>query len=266
MTGTLRIRQTKKGKVYDALLVYKDSQTGKWHSKQKSTGIFIGQKREAKEKLTQLLDQYAYLERHSINSHQIKLCDYLEIWIAERKSSGIRLSTYEGYRYRLQHAIRYFREIRPIKLIDASYDDWHKYFEYEFQYGKRNQKDSALMPLSIRSIRSQKSLLKEAMDDAIIRGLITVNWIGMKKLGGCRSNRSFSSPIVILSSGEILDYLTLVRKMYPTLLPIAYMVLSYGLRRSEVLGLRWDMIDFKEKSSDNSIGRLQEPAWYSRHL
>jgi integrase len=35
--------------------------------------------------------------------------------------------------------------------------------------------------------------------------------------------------------------------MYPALLPIAYMVLSYGLRRSEVLGLRWDMIDFKRK-------------------
>ncbi|MCI1723534.1 MAG: site-specific integrase [Lachnospiraceae bacterium] len=261
MTGSLHIRKTKKGQVYDAVLSYLNPNTGKWVTKWVSLGMPVeGHRKAAKDKLADIIDQYSYLEKKTIINKDILLTDYLDFWVKRKKGVGIRSTTYEGYIHYLQHAIDYFRDIRPIKLVDATFNDWQDYFNYQFRYGNRSQKDGSLSGLSVRSVRSQAVLLKDAMSDAIIDGLINVNWIGIKKIGGKRTNKSFSKPFVLLSKKEIVDYLMLVKKMYPELLPMAYIVIYYGFRRSEILGLKWDMVDFDRKTIhiSRTITRMDE--------
>lgn len=110
------------------------------------------------------------------------------------------------------------------------------------KYGKINQKTHEREPLAVRSVRSYKSILYAA-----IEGLIKVNpVIGISVHG--KQNKEYSEEFLFLTEEEISDLLHFISKHYPRLLGIAFMGAYYGLRRSEILGLKWSAIDFKKKT------------------
>ncbi|MDO4345422.1 MAG: tyrosine-type recombinase/integrase [Eubacteriales bacterium] len=53
--------------------------------------------------------------------------------------------------------------------------------------------------------------------------------------------------MLFLTETEISDFLHFLSETYPRLLSIAFMGAYYGLRRSEILGLKWSAINFKRK-------------------
>lgn len=53
---------------------------------------------------------------------------------------------------------------------------------------------------------------------------------------------------LFLTEEEISDLLHFISEHYPRLLGITFMGAYYGLRRSEILGLKWSAIDFKKKT------------------
>ena len=252
MTGTLRTRILSSGKSYYYInLSYKDPRTNKWKAKTISTGLEVkNNKRKAEAMIKQILEQYAYLEDlpsgygSPINSY-ISFCDYLDIWLAGRKFE-IKNSTFEVYTFRINAIKRYF-ETKRYKLLDITPKVLDTYFKYCLQYGKVNQKTKEQGPLSVRSVRDYRNLLYSVFAQAAIDGLLKVNPVRDVHVHG-RKNKEYSEEYYFMTEEEISELLHFMSKNYPRLLGITFMGAYYGLRRSEILGLKWSAIDFDKKT------------------
>ena len=62
-----------------------------------------------------------------------------------------------------------------------------------------------------------------------------------------RKNKDFREDMLFLTKEEVSDLIHFLEKENPRLVPIAFNSAYYGLRRSELLGLKWDAIDFYKK-------------------
>lgn len=252
MTGTLRIKQTSAGKSYYYVkLNYKDPRTDSWKSKTLATGLEVkNNKRKAESVIKELIEQYSYLEDQPLQyntaiSPNITLCDYLDLWLAD-KEKDLKQSTYEGYAYRVNCIKKYFEAKNP-KLIEITPKILDMFFKYSLSYGKINQKTHEREPLAVRSVRSYKSILYAAFNQAAIDGIIKTNpAIGITVHG--KKNKEYSEELLFLTEDEISDLLHFMSRYYPKLLGITFMGAYYGLRRSEILGLKWSAIDFNKKT------------------
>lgn len=185
----------------------------------------------------------------------ILLCDYIDYWL-EAKKRDLQVSTYEGYEYRVAHIKRYFEPLR-YKVRDLSSRIVDQYLKHELAYGKRDQKTGEKGPLSVRSVRSYKSILLAVYDQAAVDGLVSSNPVISVKVHG-KSNASYQREEAFLTEEEVADILKFLKEYYPRFLPIAFMGAYYGFRRSELLGLRWKSINLHEKtiSIENTVVRV----------
>lgn len=248
MSGSLQIKKLASGKSYYYVkLSYKDFKTGKWKSKTIGTGLETkGNKRRAEGLCNEYLEKYAYLEQPCIQNIDINisLCDYLDLWL-ERKKPDLKTSTYEGYSYRVKKIKEYFAPTK-IRLIDVNAKTLDDFYRYNLAYGKNNQKTGEHEPMAVRSVRSYKSILFAAFTQATIDGLIKTNpSIGVKVHG--KKNKSYQEELLFMTEEEVSELLHFLAIHYPRLMPIAFMGAYYGLRRSEILGLKWSAVDFDKK-------------------
>lgn len=252
MTGTLRIKVLSSGKSYYYInLSYKDRRTDKWKAKTIKTGLEVkNNKRKAESMIKDVLEQYAYLEElpetfdTSINA-DITLCDYLDLWLND-KQREVRESTYEVYVYRT-NAIKAYFQSKNLRLVDITPKVLDMYFKYCLRYGKVNQKTREREPMAVRSVRDYRSILYSVFNQATIDGLLKTNpVIGVSVRG--KKNQDYSEEMLFMTEEEIADLLRFISEHYPRLLGIAFMGAYYGLRRSEILGLKWSAIDFKKKT------------------
>ena len=248
MTGTLIKKKTSKSQEYYYVnLSYKDPETGEWKIKMVSTGLPVkNNKRKAEKMIPALLEKYAWLEssipQHTHIDKNITLCDYMDLWIAGKKPE-IKHATYEGYLARIR-SIKYYFEPKKLRLRAVKPRDLDLYYKWCLQYGRRNQKTGAREPLSVRSTRSYKSILNAVFNQAIIDGLITANPTDHVSVHG-KNNREYADEMLFLTREEISDLVHFLEKENPRFTPIAFIASYYGMRRSELLGLRWDAVDFK---------------------
>lgn len=251
MTGTVQSKTLRSGKTYLYIyLSYKDPQTGKWKQKTVPTGLEEkGNKRKAQAMVTSIIEKYSYLEDMSINlaaiPPEITLLEYLDIWLGQKKVN-IEKVTYETYQYRSQGIIRFFEKYHiGIKLRDITASTLNQFFAYQLQYGKINQKTKELEPLSVRSVRSQRSILYALFDQAVIDGLIKTNPLLAVRVSS-KKNKDFEEDMLFLTEDEAVQLLSFIAGdiRFKRLLPVAFLGIYMGLRRSEILGLKWDAIDF----------------------
>ena len=73
-----------------------------------------------------------------------------------------------------------------------------------------------------------------------------------------KANKEFNEEELFLTEEEIAKLMAFLSEKYPKLLPIAFMATFFGLRRSEILGLKWSAIDFEKKtvSINRTVVRL----------
>lgn len=262
MTGNVQVKTNKSGKAYYYIrLSYKDPISQAWKQKWVATGLQVkNNKRKAEAMVGAVIEANLYLELSpkSINQSidpDILLCDYIDLWL-EGKKRDLQVSTYEGYEYRAAHIKRYFEPLK-YKVRDLSARMVDQYLKHELAYGKRNQKTGEKGSLSVRSVRSCKSILSAVYDQATIDGLVISNPVTSVKVHG-KNNASYQREEAFLTEKEVADLLKFLKENYPRFLPIAFMGAYYGLRRSELLGLRWESINFREKtiSIENTVVRV----------
>lgn len=121
------------------------------------------------------------------------------------------------------------------------------FFEYSLAYGKVNQKTHKREPLAVRSVRSYRSILFAVFNDAIVDGLITVNPLINVSVQG-KKNKDYSEKYLFLDEEEIKEFLKFIAEKFPKLLGITFMGIYYGLRRSEIFGLKWFAINWEEET------------------
>lgn len=263
MTGTLQIKKLKSGNSYYYVkLSYKDSRTNEWKQKTLSTKLPVkNNKRKAESMKDMLVKKYAYLEQLPTEYNQmidldISLCDYLDIWL-EGKKNDLKIPTYESYTYRVNRIKQYF-EVNSVRLVDVTPKIIDDYFKYCLKYGKVNQKTREKEPLSVRSTRSYKSILYAVFNQALIDGLMQSNPVLSVKVHG-KKNRDYREELLFLTEEEIGELIQFIAEEYPRLLGITFMGAYYGLRRSEILGLKWSAIDFEKKriTIDHTVVRMK---------
>ena len=94
--------------------------------------------------------------------------------------------------------------------------------------------------LSLVSVRKHVSVLKRALADAVLQGMIHQNPAQYVRLP--RNKNNLSSCTVFLTATEAQRVITAFQGHL--LYPAVVLALYYGLRRSEVLGLKWQALDF----------------------
>ena len=211
-----------RGRVYDP-------ESGKIRQRSKSTGCRVkqGRKRKAQQAMREIVKMWEDEANAIKPKHDPLFREYVERFL-QRKENCRRPDTVKGYRdYARLHILPALGDIR---IKDLTLEHLRQYYAYKQE------------SLSTNSLKRHHVVIRGALLDAVRDGLIPVNFAeyvefpSQKKFEG----QSFTPEQVatLLKAAE--------EDGEPTHAAIVLAVV-YGLRRSEVAGLRWQDIDFDSK-------------------
>ncbi len=227
MTGSI---QEKNGKYY--AVINTTDINGKRKQKWISTGYETkGNKKKAEQFLRQKLKEFELQE--NLVPSDVLFSDYVLYWLSLAKLK-IDESTYQSYVCIANaHIIPYFKE-KKIKLNQITRNDLQVYVNFKFEHGRKDGKGG----LSAKTVKSHIVLIKQALKEAVKNNLIPINpsdYITLPKIQ--KYEASF------YTANQLNDLFIAIKD--EPLYPLIYIATVYGLRRSEVLGLKWDSIDFE---------------------
>ena len=216
-----------KNDFYYIVLSYKDAD-GKRKTKWEATGLSV--KRNKKKAEALLLERRRNFIVPTAPAEirlddDILFSDFMLKWLEVTKSS-VQITTYASYQGMVERIIApYFRK-RGIKLVDLKATDLQDFYTKQLERVKAN------------SVIHYHANIHKALKYAVKIDLIPTN--PADKVERPKKNAFKGS----YYSAEEIHALTEVAE--GTKLEIPVLLASfYGLRRSEVLGLKWDAIDFE---------------------
>ena len=219
-----------KNDFYYIVLSYKGAD-GKRKTKWKATGLPVKKNKKKAEAL--LLERRRNFIVPTVPSEirlddDILFSDFMLKWLEVAKSS-IQITTYASYQGMVERIIvPYFRK-RGIKLVDLKATDLQDFYTKQLERVKAN------------SVIHYHANIHKALKYAVKIDLIPTN--PADKVERPKKNEFKGN----YYSAEEIHALTEVAE--GTKLEIPVLLASfYGLRRSEVLGLKWSSIDFERKS------------------
>lgn len=168
------------------------------------------------------------------------VAEYLTDWHNSREPL-VRRSTFESESiYLTRHIIPYFEQVCP-QLENLKPIQVKNYTTLKLKGGRMDGKSGGL---SLVSVRKHLALLRQALDEAVMLGYLEHNPAASVRLP--KRSAAVTPRTVFLSSEDAQRLLNGISD-HP-IYPAVALALLYGLRRSEVLGLRWDAIDFERNT------------------
>lgn len=235
MTGHLDI---KNGKYQMVLNVYRD---GKRTRKTISTGLTVkGNKTRAEKMLRETIRDFEMQEeaaRQAILSQADRsyqtFAETTKNWL-EKAKTRIDPVTYEGYATLVNHHISPYFEGTGVLLRDLTRKDIQDFFDLKAKSGRVRGKGG----LSPRTLRVLRCVIHQTLARAVRDGLVSHNVCEDIDLpASVRHEANF------FTRGQMEDFLSAIKG--ESLYPLILVTYTYGLRRSEVLGLQWDCVDFE---------------------
>lgn len=214
----------KKGHYY-AVITYKDG-LGNRKTKWLATGFPVkGNKKRAEAFLNEQKLKYEEIDS---SPEEILFADYMEEWLEIVKTS-IATVTYSSYSMMVKKTIApYFRR-RKIKLVDLTAKDIQNFYLAE------------LKRVSANTVIHYHANIHKALKYAVKLDLIPTN--PADKIERPRKG-SFKGSFYDTEEMKLL-----LEAVKGTKFEIPVMLAAfYGLRRSEVLGLKWDAVDFDKNT------------------
>lgn len=225
MTGGLT---DKNGKFYIVLNYYEgNSRKRKWIP----TGLPVkGNKRKAEKLLQETLQQYEG-QPERLKS-DVRFSDYIRHWltIAKRKVDEV---TFQGYETLAVSQILPYFDASGIKLRDVTVEVLQAYIDEKHEHGRKDGKGG----LSPASLRRHKNILFQTLNEAVKSNLLPSNPCQFLLLPPQEKYQSS-----YYSAKQLQRLFDAIRE--EPLYPLVKITALYGLRRSELLGLKWDSIDF----------------------
>jgi integrase len=175
-------------------------------------------------------------------SETVTLADYTERWL--ERQQDIRASARRNYKLDLDYALERLgklklKDIRPHHVKDCLTELSKKVMTSGSGKGK---------PMSSRTLGMVRARLKAVFREAVIDGIIYVN--------PCEAVRRIKTAKDAQPVGIALDFLEMTRfhelglALYEAkvlrFFPALFAAASLGLRRGEVMGLRWQDVDFEK--------------------
>lgn len=210
----------------------------KWHTL--NLEAKKGNKKEAQHRLNQILDKYnagdLYLAETMTHAEQernrlanMDLIDYLEEWL-EGHQYNIERQTYHQYKRYINGHMRTFFTPPHLTVKTVTGDEINDFYTCLRNKGLKGS-----------TCQRYHSLLHKAFVDAVKRRIVPANPVD-------QANRPKKEQFIsgFYNAEEVKQLLELTRddEIYIPILLAAY----YGLRRSEVVGVKWSAIDFTENT------------------
>ena len=231
--------QEKKG-IFQAVLQYKDEK-GKKHYKWNTTGVKIvkGKKRELREKANLIAEKIRVDFEKDLNKtigvcnfedrQNILFSDYMREWL-ENISSTKSETTIGGYQSNVLSIICPYFDEKKTTLKDLKTIDLQDFYDYQYSLNKK-----AL------TVKHYHNNIHRAFEKAIKTKLIDTN-----PSDDCELEKPTQFIPTVYSVKEMTEFL---EKLKGTTLETPALITSFlGLRRSEVLGIKWNRVDFEENT------------------
>lgn len=233
VAGRLQVKKD----YYYIVLSYKNN-AGKRKEKWFRTGLKIkNNKRKAEEMLLhyrlnfnvnmECLNQ-AGSAQYTKKSVNMLFGDYLLCWLEERKSM-IEVTTYAGYKNNLTNVIVPYFNQRKVTLVSLNARIIDEFYQIQ------------LKRVSSNTVIRYHANIRKALADAVKNDLISCNYAD-------KAHRPKLQPYIAeyLCKDELLELFKVVRGK--TIEFAVLMASYYGLRREEIVGLKWSCINFQNKT------------------
>lgn len=228
MTGSLQIKNDK------FYIVLNNIENGKRKQKWIATGLSVkGNKRKAEQMLRDTLREYEQSPQNA--NREILFADYIRLWLKVARQR-VDTVTFQGYELMTNAQVLPYFEERGVKLCEVTRETLQAFFDEKHSSGRKDGKGG----LSASSLRQYKNIINQTLNEAIKNGLLSSNPCQFVELP--RKERFDTR---YYSAEQLKALFDAVRE--DPLFPLIKITALYGLRRSEVLGLKWDSIDFDAK-------------------
>lgn len=159
-------------------------------------------------------------------------------WL-EKPKGKVEQTTYIGYEQVIKGRLYKYFKAKKIKLVDLKPKHIQDFFDLLFSEG-----------LSANTIKHYRANISKALKDAVINEIIDSN--PTTKLETIKTKEYTAD---YCAQDELLNLMDII-KTTPIELPVVIAGV-YGLRRQEVIGIKWNAIDFKAKTLTirHTVGR-----------
>ena len=223
MTASLRVKNDK----YYVVLTH--TTDGKKNQTWVSTGLSVtGNEGKARQLMLDMLGE----KPEQAAPPDMLFSDAVRRWLEDVRHRVDEV-TYQGYEVQARaHILPYFDDLQ-IRLCDVDGETLQTYINVKAKFGRSDGHGV----LSAVSLRQHKNVLNQTLKLAQRDGLIQTNPADLVVMPHAAQ---FTG--TFYTEAQMRDLLTAVKN--ERLYPIIYVTALYGLRRSEVLGLKWDSINF----------------------
>lgn len=233
------VTQRKNSKYWSIVLYYRDGQ-GNRRQKWETTKIQApGNKREVnavlKERIAAL--EAVMGDRANPGMDIIELMDY---WLQMVRST-VRGNTYERYVLNA-NKVKDFYHKKAIKVVEYTRADARDLFNFLSTKGKENKVTGNREPMAANSVRDIKSTLQMAFEAAVDAQIIRYNPINGIRL---RDTQTTPQNSKFMTYTEAREFINFCYEIDDELADVVTVAINYGLRRSEILGLRERDVDLK---------------------
>ncbi len=164
-----------------------------------------------------------------VSDSQPTLSEYVDYWLEHIVRPDLRPKTYQQYEYVSRLYIK--PTLGGVRLAQLSVPKVQAFINHEFQEAESQGR-------SRRSVHAVRAVLSAALSSAMREELVTRNVARLVKLQP--HTRARITPWTLKEATQFLH----AARTHP-LFPAFALVLLYGLRQGEILGLRWQDIHFE---------------------
>lgn len=195
------------------------------------TGLEVkNNKKQAEKMMRDILGKYEQVGTFDVKEKDepmkdVLLSDYLQSWFDEHQEN-LQTTTKDAYQHMLNKHIKPYFNQEAIMLSALTGEDLEVYYDDRMEEG-----------LSQNTVIKHHSLIRTALQQAVTAKMIHENPADIakkpkkKKFTGGYYNLDELNQLFAAAKGDKMEMVILL-------------TVFYGLRRSEVLGLRWSSIDF----------------------
>lgn len=222
-TGYLRLKRG----IWQIVFYYFD-ENGERHQSSESTGLpEKGNKRRAQQMLNERLEELSQQYTTALASKNVLFLTFMLDWLNDIVSHKVKISTFSQYLYVFNTYIAKYKPFYGLKLQELTPALLQSCYNAQLKAGH-----------SPNTVRKHHANIHKCLDYAVRMGKITLNPSIMTELPAKRKYQG----AVAYTPEQLKKLLRLFRG--EPLETAVQLTVTYGLRRSEVCGLRWDAIDF----------------------
>ena len=223
VTGSLRLKRG----IWQLQFDYQDA-TGQRKQKSESTGLpEKGNKRRAQKLLEERLSEMTQQYETALDNRKVEFLSFMRSWLDDVVVHQVKENTFSQYNMVYNGYIAKYKPFHGVKLQALTPALIQSYYNAQLKNG-----------LSPNTVRKHHANLHKCLSYAVRLGMLTQNPSDQTELPPKQKYKGATA-----YTPEQLKQLLEVFENDPLETPVRIAV-TYGLRRSEVCGLRWDAVDF----------------------